>query len=810
MKCETCPFKREDDKKVYGEGSRILKQYKITLPSTSPKIKLYRDVIEYDNLGEYPVVCVGMAPAREEMEQERPFVGVSGQILRQTLKQLGVEEYYVCNIFLCPITDDSLVPQAQECCRNVIDEVLARKPKLVIALGDLPLHTLADTPYSIKECEGRVITSKVGPLLPLTHPAYYWRRPQDFYDFPECMRSGVSFLKGTYQQCVDPTMEIVTSGNLSDVLNKLDKYEEIGVDTETVGLYAYGWEPGHILEMGLAGTNDHAYIVPQPLIKEFKSLLESKKGIFWNAAFDASFLKQEGINPYIYFDGMVAHFSIDERPYGHGLKKVARIYIGADDWESDILRYLPARKKSKEEVDYSVIPTEKRYEYLSKDVTRTLQLKGVLEPEVNPDLLYKMLMPAVRMFVEIQERGMKVDPVKIMSMSEGLEADLIELDKKIYELTGEWLNSNSPKQVKEYVYGKLELPVDPYFGETTGKEALAPHREEYEQIGAILDYRELSKLKNTYLDGFAKFVDHNYRIHPAIKVAAAETGRLASEHPSIMNIKNLKRLKEVFIADRYFGHFDIKGNELRWYGLTAEDKEMLRILNTVPYPGPGKCPQCGLEPCYCNDPHHQVGLVAFDGDGKKAKEFRTGVKAGVFGTMYRRGLTSMYKQFGPNAPAVVDAIRKTMPAAEAYYKNTINQMKSNGYLESYFGRRRHFGLITPDSRHHMENEGINFRIQSPGSDVMLMCMLYLWDNKQKWDIWPFWPVHDSITMDIPDPKIMPMLKTEMEKYATELVHGAVPFVWESNWGYDWAMSKTLEEHFHEDTSKIKATGFIGY
>ena len=179
MNCKECPL--NGGVKVFGEGCTTV----------DDKIIAVKEERQYD------IVAVGMAPAREEVYQRRPFVGVSGQILRKHLYQMGVSDYYVCNTLLCPITEDSVVPVAVDCCRSVVEEIKGKKPKLTIVLGDLPLHILApDLKYTIKECEGRVLPSLVGPILPLTHPAYYWRHPDQIYDFTECMRSGLRFLEG--------------------------------------------------------------------------------------------------------------------------------------------------------------------------------------------------------------------------------------------------------------------------------------------------------------------------------------------------------------------------------------------------------------------------------------------------------------------------------------------------------------------------------------------------------------------------------------------------------------------------------------
>ena len=768
--CEGCPIRGEDCK-VYGEGC-------ITQGSQLVATKDFR---------QFDVVAVGMAPAEEEIRNnpKRPFIGASGQILRRTLFQMGVKEYYVTNVLMCPIRteDESLIKEGVSRCKErLLDEIIARKPRLTIALGDLPLHTLADTDYKISEVQGRVIPSKVGPLLALMHPAYYWRRPLDFFDFIECMRPGIRFLENKYFQAGEPKLVEVTHKNMGEVLNLLDKHERVAIDTETTGFFAHGWEPNEIMEMGLSVDHDTAYVVPKELIPEFKGILEEKKGIYWNAPFDASFLKQMGINPNVWFDGMLGHYTIDERPYSHGLKPVAQRYLGCDDWEKNIEQYLGG--KHNKSVSYSVIPREVRHEYLAKDVTRTFHLSEALEPDINKKLFWDMLMPACRMFIDIEHKGQRVDPVKLMNMEDILGDELDKMDIDIEKETeGNWFNPKSYKQCSDYIYNVLKLPVDPHFGFSTSKLAMDQYKEEYPIVEKMLDYREIAKLKGTYIEGFAKFVDKQFRIHPSIKLYGAVTGRLSSENPSIMNIKSLKELKRIFLPDQgdVLITSDVKQNELRWYYIYSKDEVLGEILRRVP---------TEAEPRN-NDPHYIVSSVAY---GKEnADKMRTAAKAVVFGRLYKRSTEDIERQVGHEVIGkLIETVDGLFPGIGGYSRNIMKTIRKQGYLESYFGRKRKFMLVTPETMHEIERQGVNFPMQSAGSDLMLMNMLHLWEIKDKWGIWPFWPYHDSITMNAHDKDVLPFVKKEMEAYSLELVKGEIPFIWACDWGYNYAMDKEVE------------------
>lgn len=770
LRCDICPY-NDRAQAVFGEGSRRKEERKEVVDPSG--IKLVWKETKWDNSGSYDVVVVGISPGKEEMYQGRPFVGASGQVLRRTLEQLGILEYYLTNVFLCE-AEVSSVSKAIEVAEQtgelerLLNEIRARNPRLIIALGDVPLHALVEgqlSEYTVKELEGRVVPGKVGPTLAIAHPAYYLRRdPIEFLDFVECMRAGVRYLSGVYTQAYEPSMVEVTFDNYTDVLNELDKYTEIAVDLETTGYYAYGWNPDKVLEMGLAVSPDKAYIVPAELIPEFKKLLEEKDGIYWNAQFDCAFLKHFGINAKASFDGMLAHYTLDERPHSHGLKRVAQIYLGCEDWERDIDKYFV--KGTRKSASYEVIPRDIRHIYLAKDVTRTLHLKQVLEHDVNKKVFYEILMPACRMFIEIEERGIRINPEKLLKMQPVLERELEALEQELVSLAGEWFNPASPSQTLN-ILQKLGIPAN-----STRKEHLQEFIGE-PIVDKLLEYRDIAKTKGTYIEGFARFVDRNFRIHPRVDLAGTVTGRLASRDPSIMNIKEDSKLKEIFLPEvgQVLAYGDLKGNELRWYCIVSGDEELASLLRRGA------------------DPHVTVANLAYgEQNVKNNPRLKWLAKRVVFGRLYGRGMDSIKEQVGGSFDDVVAAIDKLFPNIRNYHSQIREELKK-GYLTSYFGRVRRFPLVTRDNFHKVLREAINFPIQSAGSDLMLLCMLHLWEIKDDWGIWPFWPIHDSITSNVPDPSYVPRLKKELEEYATSLVNGKIPFIWAFDWGYDWSLQK---------------------
>jgi DNA polymerase-1 len=276
-------------------------------------------------------------------------------------------------------------------------------------------------------------------------------------------------------------------------------------------------------------------------------------------------------------------------------------------------------------------------------------------------------------------------------------------------------------------------------------------------------------------------MDHNYRIHPKINLFKAVSGRLSSEDPSIMNIKSDSKLKSMFLPEpgEVLGMGDIKQNELRWYYINSGDEDLGEILKRVPTPDNPRA----------NDPHYMVSVEAY---GKElADELRTPAKAVVFGRLYGRGRKSIVYQVGDkNIDRLMEVVDSIFPGIGGFRKEVMERVRRDGYLESYFKRKRKFLLITPESLNTVEREAVNFMQQSPGSDLMLLNMLHLWEIKDKLGIWPFWPVHDSITSSMKDKDILPLIKKELESYSLEVVGGLIPFEWDMKWGYDWSMSHT--------------------
>lgn len=802
-KCDECPL--SDDRMVYGEGTDYLEEDDKGVKWVVPKFG-------------YDVIFVGMAPAREELAYGRPFVGPSGRLLRTTTEIQEYCHYYVTNTCLCPLTPDLSEDQrrkAADCCKARLgEEISLMSPRLIIPLGNMPLEALTGKKLKITQVEGRLMKSDLldVPLLPIEHPAAILRRVDRFRDFTTAMEFGISWLERTVKVAASPETVIVTRDNLSSVLQTIANYGEAAVDLETTknGLYPYNRDPDLIRCIGVAPTHNLAFIFPghpSPVHgTEYENLvhdpqvmevLSSIDGVYHNGQFDCGFLMVAGYKPKLKDDTFLMHYMMDERgKSAHRLKKLAYVHLGAGDWEEDI------REWKSEGESFDQIPDDVLYRYCAHDVAYTLQLRDLFASKGGDTKVYRELMiPCANMFNELRHRGIRIDVDVLMQLDEKLAIEMQRIDEEIRDLCGFWVNACSPKQVQDLMYDIMGFPILRDFGRSTAEAALSPYRE-HAIIGRILEFRSLNKLKGSYVDNFAGFVDCNWRVHPLVKLYAAVTGRIASENPAVMNIPKRGGVKEMFLPEP--GHeileVDQAQMELRCYAVMAKDKHLTDLLIQSRWDKE-------------KDPHRLVAKASLERMGKPTdedslSEFRRVAKTAVFGRLYGRSIRSIMVSFGldPNKAkdlvSIIDSLFPSIPLYNDYCRNAVH---TDHQLTSFFGRARRFGLITDEVRRELYRQAGNFGVQSMASDVNLHCMLHLYHSKQvrDWGFLPLWPVHDSIVFDMASREYLPQLKNLMEEFCNDLVASDMRFAVDMKAGPSWGTTEDINvEEFEKEVAYL--------
>lgn len=785
-KCSECPL--NGTKKIYGDWS-------------NPEAELG------------VVVEVGMAPAKEEGLQGKVFVGISGKILRAINFKLGYKNPYLCNSLLCELPDeisDQDKALAIECCRDrLLEEITSKNPKLIIALGAMPFEELCGS-YSIMRSAGRVFPTektefKIAPILPVIHPAFVWRNPEVFYDFVEQMESGLRWLSGTYQSAVRPEVVIATRDNIGEILDIIEGAKIGSLDLETTGggFYPYGWEPDQIRCIIFAVDNKTSYIIPgfhcgkdnpyweywdneieyenlitaTDIYPRLKEIIEKGKWRTHNGQFDAGFLAQIGIILKIYFDSMLSHYTLDEREYAHSLKRVSHKYLGAPDWEEDIGEFVSKKKDT-----YDKVPNSRLFWYGAHDGIYTNQISERLEEETRDTwFLHNILLPAANMFNGLRHRGIRIDPKELMRLDDNLEEEVSRGEDDLNVLAGQPVNPNSPQEVMELLYDDLKYPL-PYGHKgrvrTSNKKALAQFLPD-PLVEKIIECRHLSKLKNTYVESLAKFIDRDMRIHPFTRLMSAVTGRISTEDPSVMNITKTGGIMRIYISEEghKFGVFDYSGMELRVGALETGDEHLKEIL---------------WDPD--RDPHIECATEAYGADQAEAKKGT--IKTVVFGRFYGRGIDSVERALRlsrDEAEHLVWTVDGFFPGLPIYQVRIKDEIHAKGYLVSRFGRHRRFGLLTRETIQDVYRQGYNFPIQSTSSDIPLLVMLQLYEMREEIKAVPLWPIHDAIIFDMESEDCVPVIKAHMERMAQELVDGEMRFPIKAKVGDNWGDAQIWKE-----------------
>ena len=731
---------------------------------------------------------IGISPAKDELAQKRPMIGYTGKFGREEIKKAGYENYVLTNCMACWYPDqatDNHLKQATECCRPRLEaELKLYKPKAIVTLGAIPTAGILKFPgieFPITTYEGLPRDSDYGPVIPVRQPAAVSRRPDEYPDFASALKNGLRVLRGTWTQPLDPTTTILTRDTLWEALEKIERSSVLAVDTETTkdGFYPYKRNPDKIRCISFAVDPSEGFVIPRELLDDLetkadiKKCLEANPGTYHNGMFDCGFFYQEGIRPKIKYDTLLAHYLIDERGYAHGLKRLTQRILGAPPWEKEIEQYLPTKKAS-----YDLIPDHVLFPYAARDVCYLLPLEEEFQksvPETGNGVMARLLLPAAQMFNEIRHKGMRIDVEKMMTLDVGLDQQVDELERDLQVMVGYPINASSPPEVAHYLYDILGLPPSPKEPRTTGKKYIRQF-EDVEEVGKIIEVREAKKIKGTYLLGVAKFLDYDYRIHPMTKLYGAETGRISTEDPSVMNVSKKGGVKGMYDPEdgEYLLEVDLSGGELRCYAVVAGDeklKEMIRHGDKVP----------------AEDVPNTVSREISERISKPVG--RGPAKTGVFGRMYGRGIKAFEAGFrldNTGAVQVVGIIDEMIPTLPQYNAWVKRQILENGELVSYFGRRRRFPYLpTKNMQSEAFREGGNFLIQSMCSDVNLFAMLHVWEKRFETGATPMFPVHDSVIFSVKDPMMSLRVKWMMEEYITELIGGDVQFLTEAKIGTNW-------------------------
>ncbi len=587
---------------------------------------------------------------------------------------------------------------------------------------------------------------------------------------------------------------------LIELVAKINQEKEVCFDTETTGIDANSSE---LVGMSFSWKKSEAYYIPFPSEKEktlavldiFKPAFENRN-ICWvgqNVKFDLLILRWYDIHiAGDIFDTMLAHYVVD--PDGkRGMDILSVQYLGYEPVHIEEL----IGKKGKSQGNMRDVELEKIKDYAAEDADITLQLKQHLLPELKvksvEKVFYEVDNPLVKVLAGMEFEGVRIDTDFLAEYSSVLDAEATEAEEKVYEQAGVRFNLASPKQLGEVLFEKLKL--DPKAKKTktgqygTGEDVLLKLSNKNKIVEDILTYRELTKLKSTYIDALPLMVNAKTgRVHTTYAQAVAVTGRLASNNPNLQNIPvrsaKGREIRKAFVP-RDNGHVllsaDYSQIELRIVAAISGDPAMCEAFRL------GK------------DIHAATAAKVYGiAEADVTKEQRYKAKSVNFGIIYGQGAFGLADNLGisrTEAKEIIDNYKKEFAAITQYMNSSINFAREHGYVQTLMGRKRWLRDINSSNftvRGYAERNAINSPIQGSAADMIKMAMIKVHDamKKEKMKSRMILQVHDELIFDAIKEEATDLKSLIIENMQTAmLLPNEVPVVAEVGEGRNW-----LEAH----------------
>ncbi len=591
---------------------------------------------------------------------------------------------------------------------------------------------------------------------------------------------------------------IDTVEKLKDFVKLLQKQKYFAFDTETCNLdvvspqlagisFSFEKDKGYYVSL----LSENTEILPKEtvisLLKPFFENPEIKK-CGHNLKYDYQVLKGYGIEVKgIEDDSMLLSYLLNSNLRQHNLDDAAEEYLGYST-----IKYKELTEDKK--VSICSLPAEKVYKYASEDSDIAFQLCNVLKPkikELDMESLYKNIeMPLIKILAEMELTGVLVDRDFLEKLSKEFEEKLQNLEKEIFEEAGCEFNINSPKQLGEVLFEKLQLPVLKKTKKTksysTSHEILEQLANDFRIARLIVEYRKFGKLKSTYVDALPKLIHPKTgRIHTSYNQTVTATGRLSSSNPNLQNIpartEEGKRIRKAFVAPKGYKLIsaDYSQIELRVLAHLSGDKTLIEAFKNG------------------EDIHSRTACHLFGVERENVSdELRAKAKAINFGIIYGKKEYSLSQELGitpKEAKMFIESYFEKMPSVKEFIENTIENAKKDGFVKTMFGRIRYVPEFKSNNfnvRQHGERIAINTVIQGTAADIIKIAMIRISERlkEENIDAKMIMQVHDELIFEVREEsleRIEKIVKEEMEN-AVQL---NVPLTVNISTGNNWAEAK---------------------
>ncbi|WP_440921875.1 DNA polymerase I [Candidatus Pelagibacter sp.] len=592
--------------------------------------------------------------------------------------------------------------------------------------------------------------------------------------------------------------------NLGQIDNWITEAEELGevaVDTETNSLDPHQAE---LVGVSLSSKIGKACYIPighksnkciekDLVLKKLKPLLEdpSIKKIGQNIKFDFIVFFKHGINMTSMEDTMLMSYVLDAGKNRHNMDTLSEIHLN-----HKTISFKDLVGTGKKEINFSEVDVEKAKDYAAEDADITFRLYKKFQKSLKDEKMINIYeifeKPLLKILAFMEIEGVKIDNKFLKSLSTKFEKKIVKIQNEVFKISKKEFNIASPKQLGEILYNDLKIAdlkktkKGSFATSASVLEDLAFKGHKFPQL--VLDWRQVSKLKNTYSDSLPEHINPNtQRVHTSFLLAATTTGRLASSDPNLQNIpiksEDGKDIRKAFIAkkDHVLISADYNQIEMRILADLADVK--------------------GLKKAFKNneDIHSLTASQIFNVDIKKVnQDQRRKAKAINFGIIYgisQYGLAKQINVTNHEAEEFLNAYFLKFPEIKIYMDRTIKFCRKSGFVNNIFGRRSHFININDKNyniRNFQERAAINAPIQGSAAEIMRLAMIRLdkkLSDQKNQNTKMLLQIHDELIFETPKEeakRISKIIIDEMSSVVKSEQHSfSIPFTVDLNTGENW-------------------------
>jgi len=571
---------------------------------------------------------------------------------------------------------------------------------------------------------------------------------------------------------------IIGQNEFLSLVEDLRKAKRFAIDLETTSPYPM-W--ADLVGMSFSHTPLQAFYLPighQPregilqlplawVFEQLKPLLEDEalKKVGQNIKYEWIVLKRYGIELHgIDGDTMIASYLLNPTKHNHNLGEIAREYL-----DRSVTDYKDVTGSGTKALTFDQVDLEKARDYSCEDADVTLQLSQNLLPKLTEegfkDLFDQVEMPLLVVLAKMEMNGVKIDIDLLNDFSKETEIQLQQKEERIYALAGEVFNINSSQQLGKILFDKLKLPVikKTKTGYSTDVDVLTKLSLQHELPMEVVTYRNLNKLKSTYIDALPRLVHPKTgRIHTSYNQTVTATGRLSSSDPNLQNIpirtEEGSRIRQAFIPEKGWSiaSADYSQIELRLLAHLSQEETLVKAFHKD------------------EDIHARTASEIFGIPMDKVNpNMRREAKVINFGIIYGMSAYGLAQQLNIDpkvAQAYIDEYFKKVPGVQAYIEKSLKEARQKGYVTTLLQRRRYLPDIQSPMaaiRQASERMAINAPLQGTAADIIKVAMIRIQSRLEalRLSTKMIMQVHDELVFEVPEEEItkaLPMIQKEME------------------------------------------------